>query len=300
MPPAAESESSVGEGPTTAETARGLLELVRPGNVASAGVLTFTGSFVAAGVFASPSHVLAAVLATVFATGAGNAVNDYFDREIDTINRPDRPIPRGAVSSREAFAFSVALFLGAVVCAVTLPVEALLIAVVNLVALVAYTEYFKGLPAVGNLVVGYLTGSTFLFGAAAVDNTFDPNVLVLFGLAALATFAREVVKDVEDVEGDREEGLSTLPIVVGERRALAVGGAAMVVAVVASAYPYVDGVFGVAYLALVVPADLVMLAACVRSFENPSLAQRRLKQGMLLATAAFIAGRLLLPPGPVG
>lgn len=285
---------------TVGETARGLGELTRPVNTLAAGALTFIGAFVAGGAVDHATATAAAVGATWFATAGGNAVNDYFDREIDTINRPDRPIPRGAVSPREAFAFSVALFLGAVVCAVTLPVEALLIAVVNLVALVAYTEYFKGLPAVGNLVVGYLTGSTFLFGAAAVDSTFDPNVLVLFGLAALATFTREVVKDVEDLEGDREEGLSTLPIVVGERRALGVGVAAMVVAVVASAYPYVDGVFGVAYLALVVPADLVMLIACVRSFRNPSLAQRRLKHGMLLATAAFIAGRLLLSPGPVG
>lgn len=313
MPPAGESESAEGDGDaaasgngppgeTSAEstgTARGLLELTRPGNTVSAGVLTFTGSFVAAGVFASPFRVAAAVLATVFATGAGNAVNDYFDREIDAINRPDRPIPRGAVSSRGALAFSVALFLGAVVCAALLPLEALGIAVVNLLALVAYTEYFKGLPGVGNVVVGYLTGSTFLFGAAAVGDPFDRSVLVLFGLAALATFTREVVKDVEDIAGDREEGLRTLPIVVGERVALGIGLAAMVVATAASAFPYLESGFGIAYLALVVPADLLMLAACVRSFADPSVAQRRLKRGMLLATAAFIAGRVFMPAGPI-
>ncbi|SFR42064.1 geranylgeranylglycerol-phosphate geranylgeranyltransferase [Halogeometricum limi] len=306
MPPAAESGSSADDGVSAddsasgvAETARALLELTRPGNIVSAGVLTFTGAFVAAGVFGTPSRVLAAVLATVFATGAGNAVNDYFDRDIDAINRPDRPIPRGAVSSRGALAFSVALFLGAVVCAVLLPVEALAIAVVNLLALVAYTEYFKGLPGVGNAIVGYLTGSTFLFGAAAVDQPLDASVLVLFGLAALATLTREIVKDVEDLEGDREEGLRTLPIVAGEGVSLGLGFLAMIVATVASIYPYVAGAFGPVYLALVLPADLVMLSACVRSFENPSLAQRRLKQGMLLATVAFIAGRLFITPGPV-
>ncbi|WP_363466136.1 geranylgeranylglycerol-phosphate geranylgeranyltransferase [Halogeometricum borinquense] len=301
MPPAAETESSVGDGSPSgaAETARGLLELTRPGNIFSAGILTFTGSFVGAGVFTTPYHVLAAVLATVFATGAGNAVNDYFDREIDMINRPDRPIPRGAVSARGALAFSIVLFLGAVVCAVFLPIEALVIAVVNLLALVAYTEYFKGLPGVGNVVVGYLTGSTFLFGAAAVNNALDPSVLILFGLAALATVTREIVKDVEDIAGDKEEGLKTLPIVVGERPALFIGVSAMVAAVGASVYPYFNSGFGLAYLVLVIPADILMLAACVQSFEDPSAAQKRIKHGMLLATAAFIAGRAFALTGPV-
>ncbi|WP_256290637.1 geranylgeranylglycerol-phosphate geranylgeranyltransferase [Halobellus inordinatus] len=273
-------------------TFRGLLELTRPGNAVAAGVLTFTGAFVASGFGSGPVAVVAAVLATVFATGAGNAINDYFDREIDRINRPDRPIPRGAVSPRGALVFSVVLFLGAVVAALVLPLAAIAIAVANLLALLAYTELFKGLPGVGNVVVAYLTGSTFLFGAAAVGRLGDPAALVLFALAALATLTREIVKDVEDIAGDREEGLRTLPIVVGEPTALRIGAVVLLVAVAASALPYVMGTFGLAYLLLVVPADGVMLAALRQSFDRPSIAQQRLKRGMFLATAAFVAGRV--------
>ena len=280
-------------------TVRGLLELTRPGNAVAAGVLTFTGAFVAAGIGSGPIAVVAAVAATVFATAAGNAVNDYFDRDIDRINRPDRPIPRGAVSARGALAFSVALFLGAVAAALALPMLAVAIAVVNLLALVAYTEVFKGLPGVGNAVVSYLTGSTFLFGAAAVGRLADPAVLVLFALAALATLTREIVKDVEDVSGDREEGLRTLPIVVGERAALRVGAVVMGVAVLASAVPFLMDTFGIVYLLLVLPADGVMLAAVRASFSAPSIAQRRLKRGMFLAAAAFVAGRAVEIVGAV-
>ncbi|WP_144900996.1 geranylgeranylglycerol-phosphate geranylgeranyltransferase [Halobellus captivus] len=279
------------DGPATAETLRGLLDLTRPGNTVAAGVLTFTGAFVAAGVDSSAVAVVASVAATIFATGAGNAVNDYFDRDIDRINRPDRPIPRGAVSARGALAFSVALFLGAVVAALALPLPAIAIAVVNLLALVAYTELFKGLPGVGNIVVAYLTGSTFLFGAAAVGRLTDSAALVLFALAALATLTREIVKDVEDLAGDRAEGLSTLPIVVGEGTALRLGAVVLAVAVAASAAPYLLGTFGIVYLALVVPADVLMLAAVRQSFSDPSNAQRRLKRGMFLATGAFVTGR---------
>jgi len=271
--------------------ARGLVELLRPVNAIAAGVLTFIGAFVAGGVVSSPVPAAAAVVATVLATGAGNAINDYFDRDVDRINNPERPIPRGAVAPRTAFAYSAVLFLTALALVVArLPVLAIAIAAFNLVALVAYTELFKGLPGVGNAVVAYLGGSTFLFGGAAVGGSLS-TVAVLFALAALSTLAREIIKDVEDVAGDREEGLNTLPIAIGEWRALVVAAACLLVAVGASPLPYVFGVLSVAYLAVVVPADALMVYATYRSFDDPTVGQSVLKYGMFLAAAAFVVGR---------
>ncbi|MDL5360381.1 geranylgeranylglycerol-phosphate geranylgeranyltransferase [Halalkalicoccus sp. NIPERK01] len=273
-------------------TGRGLLELVRPVNALVAGALTLIGAFVAGGLAGAPIAAGAAAGATVFATGAGNAINDYFDREIDRINQPGRPIPRGAVSPRGALVFSLALFAGAVVLALALPPLAIAIALVNLLLLVAYTQVFKGLPGVGNAVVAALGGSTFLFGGAAVGNVTAPGVL--FALAALSTFTREVIKDVEDVAGDREEGLNTLPIAIGERPALWVGVACLLVAVLASPLPYLLGALGVVYLLAVLPANVVMLWAAATSLRNPTAGQRRLKYGMFLAAAAFVLGRVAL------
>ncbi|WP_408959216.1 geranylgeranylglycerol-phosphate geranylgeranyltransferase [Natrinema sp. 74] len=282
---------------TAGETVRGLLELTRPVNVVAASVLTFIGAFVAGGATGELLAVAAAVTATGLAVGAGNAINDYFDSEIDRVNRPDRAIPRGAVSPRGALGFSVVLFAGAVALALALPTLAIGIASVNLLALVAYTEVFKGLPGLGNALVAYLVGSTFLFGAAAVHEGGAGGLvpaIVLFVLAAIATLTREIVKDVEDIEGDREEGLNTLPIAIGERRALTVAAVLLAVAVVASPLPYVRGDFGVAYLLVVAPADAVMLAAAYESFRNPTAGQSRLKYGMFLAALAFIVGRAAL------
>ena len=273
---------------------RGLLDLVRPGNAVAAAVLTFTGTFVAAGdgVWgAGVPPTVAAVIATAAATGGGNAVNDYFDRDIDAVNRPNRPIPRGAVSARGALAFAVACFALAVVAAATLPPVALAIAVVNATALAAYTRLFKRLPGVGNLVVALLTGSTFLFGGAAVGRPLAPGLLVMAGLATAATLGRELVKDVEDIAGDREEGLRTLPIVAGERTALVFAAVAVGASVLASGLPAALGTFGLAYLAVVVPADAVMLHAAVRSFTDAAAGQRRLKLGMFVAAVAFVVGR---------
>jgi len=103
---------------------------------------------------------------------------------------------------------------------------------------------------------------------------------VLFVLAAIATLTREIIKDVEDLEGDREEGLRTLPIAIGERRALAIAVLLLVAAVVASPMPYLREEFGVAYLLVVVPADAIMLVAAYESFEDPTAGQSHLKYGM--------------------
>jgi len=272
------------------ERARGLVAITRPANAVAAGALTFVGAFVAGGLGATTA-VAAAVGATVLAVAAGNTINDYFDREIDRINQPDRPIPSGAVTPREALGLSVVLFAVAVVFALTLPVLSLAIAVVNLFALVAYTELFKGLPGIGNVVVGYLGGSTFLFGAAAVG-TIPESVVVLFALAALSTVAREVVKDVEDVAGDRREGLNTLPIAIGERPALWIAIALLAVALVASPLPYLLDTFGWPYLVVVAIADLVMAAAAVEAFSDPTASQEHLSYAMFLAGSAFVLGRI--------
>lgn len=268
---------------------RAFIEITRPMNAVVAGLLTFIGAFVGTEVVSS-WPVLAAVMATVLATGGGNVINDYFDRDIDRVNAPDRPIPSGAISPRTALVFSAVLFLGAVAFALTLPLAALVIAAINLVALITYTPYFKGLPAAGNAIIAYLGGSTFLFGGLAVGNPGPALVLGL--LAALSTFSREVVKDVEDMAGDESEGLDTLPIRIGPRSALVVGGVLLVVAVLASPIPYLIGTFGIAYLAVVAVADGLFIYATVEGFSDPSASQRHLKYGMFIATIAFVVGRL--------
>lgn len=271
------------------EQVRGAIDLMRPTNAIAAGILTFIGAFVAGGL-AQPILAMFAVLATVLATGGGNAINDYFDREIDSINRPDRPIPRGAVSARSALWFSALLFVAAVVFTLQLPPLAIAIAVLNLLALIAYTELFKGLPGIGNGLVGYLTGSTFLYGGAAVGGDLT-TVSVLFVLAASATVAREIVKDVEDIEGDEQEGLNTLPIAVGERNALVIATGFIVFAVLVSPLPYARGTFGSAYLVVLTPTLLGLLTGMYRSFDDPTAGQTWLKLSMFAAAASFVVGR---------
>lgn len=278
------------------ERVYGLVELTRPMNSIAAGVLTFSGGFVAhgAGILSGSEALLTtvAIVVTILATGAGMAINDVFDREIDRITNPRRPIPHGVVTYKTALIFSIALFCIAGALTLLLPVVAFLIAAVNIVLLVTYTTVFKGLPGAGNVIVAYLGGSTFLFGAAAVDR-LTYAIGVLFLLAALSTLSREIIKDVEDVAGDRKEGLNTLPIVIGEQRSLVIAAIVLMGAIATSPVPYLLGTFGAVYLVLVTPAVLIMLYSAYVSFSDPTQGQSTLKYGMFLAAAAFIASRAL-------
>lgn len=269
---------------------RGLLQLTRPGNVVGATILAVVGAYVAAE-FARLLELAVAALATGLATAAGNAINDYFDREIDAINRPDRPIPAGRVRPRDALILAtLALGVAFVATIALLPIEAIAIAVVVLVLLVTYTRVFKGTPGGGNAVVAALVASAIWFGGAAGGDL--PATAILGALAGLATFTREVIKDIEDRPGDAAEGLRTLPIAIGTRRAWLIAGVALAVGGLVSPIPYLDGTFGLWYLVGLLPAIAVMAGGWLRGRTQPASGQRLLKVGMYLALAAFVLGRV--------
>ena len=99
-------------------------------------------------------------------TGAGNVVNDYYDREIDAVNRPKRPIPSGRISPKSALNYSLILFAAGCLLAALVNQLCLLVAAFNSAILFFYARNLKTTPLAGNLCVAYLTGSTFLFGGA--------------------------------------------------------------------------------------------------------------------------------------
>lgn len=273
------------------------LELLRYKNCAMAGLAAVIGAAIAYS--AAPGEllwILPVFLTVFFITGAGNAINDYFDAKIDAINRPSRPIPSGRVTKE--FAFRASIFLFAIGIATSFFIGTtlipLLIAVFNSLLLYFYAYSLKRKVFVGNLSVSYLTGSTFLFGGAAYGGKGIEVTLVLFFLSMLATLAREIVKAIEDMEGDRKDGASTLPIKIGDRLAAYIAGAFGVLAVLLSPLPYFMGIFNQYYLFAVGISDLVFLyAALLILKKNPSASSRYFKIAMFLALIAFIAGSIL-------
>ena len=283
---------------------RTYLELMRYRNCLMAGFAAVIGTLIAFNILASnapssyspekfPFFLSGLVFLVVFlVAGAGNTINDYFDVRIDSINRPDRPIPSGRIKLKEALYFSYILFtLGTLLALLINPICGL-IALFNSLLLIFYAKTLKGTPLLGNLSIGYLTGSSFLFGASVLGFEGLKALFVLFLLAALAITAREIVKDIEDMDGDKMEGADTLPLRVGAKKASYLAVLIGFLAVFLSPLPYLLLMLGLRYLYLVLLSDLGFLAAIYQLLarNNPTKSSKMFKIAMFFALVAFIAG----------
>ena len=178
-------------------------------------------------------------LATVLTTLAGYLVNDYFDREIDALNRPDRVLVGKWVHPEFFLAIYLLVLLGSGWSAFQL-YKALpwyrtnwpqwVFPVVSLL-LMLYAWRFKCTPLTGNFLVAFLCGITpllvffpesrplMLTALDAPDRIREATTVVgWYGLFAfMTTLYREQVKDLEDFQGDATCGCHTLPVQRGVR-----------------------------------------------------------------------------------
>ncbi len=220
-------------------------------------------------------------------TAAGNSLNDYFDREVDKIAHPERPIPSGRVAAKVARDVSWVLFAIALALSVFVGSVSLAIVVVSIAIMVSYEWFLKSEGLVGNIAISWLTGALFLFGGAAVGRL--ELAWILAALAFLATFGREIVKDIQDIEGDRGHR-RTLPMRIGVRDAGVVGSLGFVGAVALSPLPYLLDLLSIWYVPAVVAADGIFIYCALIHFRGPEMGQRIAKYGMLVALLAFFLG----------
>jgi geranylgeranylglycerol-phosphate geranylgeranyltransferase len=160
---------------------------------------------------------------------AGNVDNDVADIESDRVNRPERPLPSGEITIRQAQAVAAVLAVGGLSASWPLGVPAFSIAVGAAGLLWLYNHQLKRRPLVGNLAVAGLTGLLFLY-IAVVTRRWEglvPTALFAFWVH----LARELVKDLEDMEGDAVQGARTLALLRPElTRVLAIVALGMALA----------------------------------------------------------------------
>lgn len=262
-------------------------EILRPFNCIMAGVAVVIGLAVAGG--SDPKAGLLIFFAVFLITGAGNAIDDYYDREIDAINRPQRPIPSGRILPNAAFRYSLALFALGCILAGLVNQICFAVAAFNSVLLFFYARDLKATPLAGNASVAFLTGSTFLFGGAAAGPAGLLANQVPFWLSFLASMSREIAKDIEDMAGDRQGGAKTLPILAGERLSAGLAAGFAIAAVALSYF----APFGRLYLAIVAVADLFFLLSVLKISKGDAAgSQKAIKKGMAVALLAFLTGAL--------
>ena len=269
-----------------------LLRLVRAHNLLIAAAGVAAGGWIALGRIAVPGALAWAAVSGVGLGAAGNVINDILDVDADVVNRGRmRPIAGRRIGVRAALACFGAGALTGLVAAALAGRTVLLVGAAALAVMLAYSPVLKPVPAVGNLAVAVVAGLPLMYGALAVGS---PGAgAVPWALAAALHFVREIVKDIEDVEGDRAVSRRTLAVVLGRRGAATVAGAAAVAFVPLSFFLPWRAEYGGAYFVIALPVQMaVLIAASWLFLGRIHRVSALLKGAMVGGIAALAAGRL--------
>ncbi len=182
------------------------------------------------------------VLSTMLIAGGGYIINDYFDTKIDRINRPENVVVGKTIKRRVAivshiFLSLIGIFLGFYVGYKAGMYKLGFVHFISSGLLWFYSTDFKRLPFTGNFIVAILSALVPvivpLFEIPPLNNAYSDilietqtnfNFLFYFPagfsiFAFLFTLIREIIKDIEDYNGDKAFGLNTLPILYGINKA---------------------------------------------------------------------------------
>lgn len=172
------------------------------------------------------------ILSTVLIAAGGYIINDYFDVQIDRVNKPDRVYidrtirRRVAILIHQVFA-GIAVLIGVYLAWKVGNLKLMFIQPIVIGFLWIYSTSYKKRPLTGNIVVAFLTAFVVLIVGLYQTNLFrDPEaaygayavfvrLFFYFVFAFLVSLMREIVKDMEDAEGDERFGSRTLPILIG-------------------------------------------------------------------------------------
>lgn len=174
------------------------------------------------------------MLASVFIAAAGYIINDYFDLNIDKINKPERNVLNTIINRRWAIVWHLLLsMLGIIATAVAVGLGKWYLIIANVVCVVLlwlYSTSFKRQLLIGNIVISLLAAWTVLilfFAQVPFSEAFNSKnditlkyfrlAFLYGGFAFIISLVREAIKDIEDREGDAQYGCKTLPIYAGTR-----------------------------------------------------------------------------------
>ncbi len=235
--------------------------------------------------------VLPALAAAFFICAGGNVINDFFDFEIDKINKPKRPLPSGKISPGRALSYYLLLSAAGIGLSLSVSVPFFWIAVFNFLVSTLYAWKLKKIAIIGNITDSFLAAVTFLAGGLIAGSFFDilnSPVLVLAFIAFLTTMGREIFKDVEDMKGDKALGARTLPILAGGAISMNIARMFAALGALSAVLPYMTQMFGEYYIISAMPCMCVLLYSA--TLKDPKRAQKMVKIGMFLGIFAFLVG----------
>jgi len=183
------------------------------------------------------------------------ALNDYFDLEIDIANkRSDRPLVRDDIKPKTALILFAIFFPLGIICSYFVNIACFIIALITAIFAVLYDSHMKKIKFLGNFYIAYVMAIPFVFGGVAVIDanifsfTIYPAIYIIAFIAFLAGSGREIMKDVQDFEGDIKKGTRSLPKYIGKRASSIIAAFFYIFAITLSFVPFLMEQYSLYYL----------------------------------------------------
>jgi geranylgeranylglycerol-phosphate geranylgeranyltransferase len=243
------------------------IKVTRPSNVFIAFCVVFVAASIT-GTIQPVEHVLLAAITVAFITAGANIINDYYDIEIDRINKPDRLLASGKITPGAAFIYFIIVYLCGWLVALLIHWTMFLVAFSVGILLYLYSFRLKRTVLWGNATVSFASAMAFIYGGMAVNRL--THSLFPAGFAFLFHFGREIIKDMEDIKGDRKTGSVTFAIKFGFLPSLYLTATIFILLILLTLIPYILGIYSIYYMLVVILGVYpVLLYVLYSSWKNP-------------------------------
>ncbi|MFQ6116126.1 MAG: geranylgeranylglycerol-phosphate geranylgeranyltransferase, partial [bacterium] len=222
----------------------GYFQLTRPINLSLGAISIFIGAFIT-GTIQPFTKVLLACISGSLVMAGGNVINDYFDVDIDRLNKPWRPLSSNTVKVQDAVIFSIILFVLGIFLSIFIHSAAFVVVVLTSLGLILYSAKLKRTVLLGNLAVSLFSAMAFVYGALSVGRWRES--LIPASFAFLFHLGREIIKDVEDRKADEACAAHTLPVRFGQKPAFVAATCVFVILIIFTFIPYLFGIYGKGY-----------------------------------------------------
>ena len=274
---------------------RGLLRLTRPLNCLMMGFAVIVGASLVS-TLNFTINLLLGFVTSFSLTAASMTINDYYDRQIDAINEPNRPIPKGDVSPKEALIFAAALTTTGLIAALKTNIPSLILAVTALIISITYITKGKRTGFPGNLLVSATVVIPFIYGGLIVGK-IETSTLLFVAIAFLSNTGREITKGIVDIEGDKTHNIKTIAVTYGKQTAAATAAIFTLLAVCLSPLPWLWGLVSDWFIPPVLITDIGMITSSFLLLRNYSRKNAKRTKNLSLiwfttGLLAFILGKI--------
>ena len=267
---------------------QGLFRLFRFELPFSAGVCVILGELLALGNIPTGKEMTLGFLSVFLISATSLILNDYFDLESDRINAPERPLPAGLVTKRDVMLLSWVVTALGFIAAALLSFQALLVSILAWAVGFLYNWHFKKTGLLGNLMVSFSVGMTFIFGGIAVGRPFETVVWFFGVLALLINAGEEIAADAMDVEGDRKAGSRSLAVLFGQENAIRISAAIFFLVIVITFLPFLLGWMEWLYVLPFLFMDGMILFSVIKLLDSKMVNRRMYIRRIYLSASVAI------------